>query len=167
MALLGKTVQLGQDLYQLELMPTMVGIPVYSRLMKSLGPVARGLMTDPALRAIIEEAQGGGETPEAIARQNAAAHQLGQRFVLLIVEAVESLPTEFLLELAQTFAQYSKVTTKDTNGIPLPLSDHNLFDQHFAGRYMHLTKWIVEHVKLNFTDFLASLVASVARGQVA
>jgi len=163
MSLPSKSVVIDGNQYQLQMLPTTTGIPIYSRLLKSLGPVMRGLLADTAMRQLIEQAKGNGETPEALARQSAAAHQLGQRFVVLIVEAVETLPTEFLLELAQTFAQTSKVTTKDSGGLALELSERNLFDQHFAGRYMHLTKWIVEHVKLNFTDFLASLVAYVAR----
>jgi hypothetical protein len=167
MSLNTKTINIDGQLYQLEMLPTTTGIPIYSRLLKSLGPVARGLISDPAMRQLIEQAQAEGETPEALARQTEAAHKLGQRFVMLIVEAVETLPTEFLLELAKTFAETSKVTTKESGGLPLPLSDRNIFDQHFAGRYMHLTQWIVEHVKLNFTDFLASLVASVLRGQAA
>lgn len=167
MALPVKKVSIDGLAYSLEALPTTTGIPIYSRLVKSLGPVARGLMVDPAMRELIEKVKVDADTPEAIALQSAAAHKLGQKFVLLIVEAVETLPTEFLLELAQTFAQSSKVVTKDSGGLALELSDQNIFDQHFACRYMHLTKFVVECVKLNFTDFLASLVASVVRGQAA
>jgi hypothetical protein len=41
----------------------------------------------------------------------------------------------------------------------------DMFDQHFAGRYAHLTRWLMAHLKLNFADFLAGSSLSASQHQ--
>jgi hypothetical protein len=162
-----KSIQLDGGLYKLTMLATEEGLPIYSRLIKALGPVARGVMNDPATRQLIDAVSVEGDSDAAKAQREEAARKLGLKFVTLITEAVEHLPTEFLVELAETFTQKATVVTKASDGLPLPLSDRNIYNQHFAGRYMLLTRFVIENVKLNYSDFLASLVASAARAQAA
>lgn len=167
MAIATKAFVLGSIEYTITQLPTSDGIPIYSRLMKSLGPVAREVLANSEVRALIQAASVSpdNQTTEVTAARNAAAGKLGLQFASLLVQAIEQLPTDFLLELARTFAGVSKFASKDTGGVPIELSDKSAFDQHFAGRYMQLTRWIIENIKFNFSDFLAGLLASVARAQ--
>jgi len=133
--------------YELTMLGATEGLSVYNRLLKALGPVVRGIIADPGIIAAQKK------NPDAVESDDG----LGLRVAGVIFQGFEAMPVEFTLELAALFAKNSKVSKE---GAMLPLDAGDIFDQHFAGRYAHMTRWLIEHLKLNFSDFLARAVSS-------
>ena len=127
--------------YELTMLGATEGLSVYNRLLKALGPVVRGIIAAQK------------KNPDAVESDDG----LGLRVAGVIFQGFEAMPVEFTLELAALFAKNSKVSKE---GAMLPLDAGDIFDQHFAGRYAHMTRWLIEHLKLNFSDFLARAVSS-------
>lgn len=71
---------------------------------------------------------------------------------------VHELDEDLLAYLCGVFVQKTRCYIgPDTAPHMTPAS----FDQHFAGQYMGLSKWLFEHLKLNFPDFLGERLDSV------
>lgn len=134
------TVAIDDCKYELTMLGATEGLSVYNRLLKALGPVVRGIIADPGI--IAAQKKTGDDADEG----------LGLRVAGVIFQGFEAMPVEFTVELAGLFAKHSKVSKE---GAWLPLDVVDIFDQHFAGRYAHMTRWLIEHLKLNFSDFLA------------
>lgn len=67
-----------------------------------------------------------------------------------LTSAAEELDEATLDSLCETFGANSTVR----NGDRRPKLEAVVFDNHFAGRYMAMTKWLIACLKLNFADFL-------------
>lgn len=89
---------------------------------------------------------------------------------MVALGALVKLPAEFKQQLRVHFAGLSKLST---GGMLLPLGDgktlpvDGVFDQHFAGRFGHMTKWLIESLKWSFVDFLPSSKGSSGESQPA
>lgn len=67
-----------------------------------------------------------------------------------LASAVESLDDATVDELYTTFGPRCTVRV----GERMPELTGEVFDQHFAGRYVSMSKWLLECVLFNFADFL-------------
>lgn len=157
MALLTKTVTIGSDVYEITQLKTSDGLPIYSRLLKVLGPMVRATLADPAIVGGVKASTEGSDAVSGAA---------GIKIANVVLQGFESLETAFLLELADTFKKVTKVQLM-AGGPMVDMAAGDIFDQHFAGRYAQLTKWLLAHLHLNFTDFLAGLASAGARSQAA
>jgi hypothetical protein len=100
-------------------------------------------------------------------KELAASPALDERsFTLAVALVVEHLDDETAEAL---YAAFSK-TARVRQGERWPTLEGAIFDIHFAGRYLSMTKWLAECVLFNFADFLgeASLgsVTDLVRGAV-
>ncbi len=86
-----------------------------------------------------------------------------------IAAAIENLDDDTTESLYEAFGATCTVHLPTGNN---PLLQGAVFDQHFAGRYLTMTKWLWECVSFNFASFLGdtslgsmtSLVQRVAAG---
>lgn len=78
----------------------------------------------------------------------------------LLGAALRSLTPELAEELRSTFAKSSAVVIGDKKP-----QVKDVFMTHFRGRYLHMSKWMLECVKVNFADFLAA-GSSAGLGQI-
>lgn len=128
-----ETISIDDQSYVVEQLGAVEGMRIYQRLVKALGPVAR----------------------EALAQAGSLDTEAAQ--ATLVIRALELLPDDLMSELADKFSRSCHVKVGSAS---MPLSTADLFDQHFAGRYGHLTKWIIACAKFNFADFLAKPASS-------
>lgn len=56
----------------------------------------------------------------------------------------------------EAFAKHTQVRSKDGKGRE---ALHEVFDEHFAGRYFEMSQFFVEAATLNFGDFLGKILA--------
>lgn len=133
--------------YEITQLPATQGLEVYAKLLKVLGPMLRAALSDSEIAAEAKQ----GETAGA-----------GAKLATIIIRGFESLEPAFTLELAQLFARHTKVQM--TAGM-IELSSGDIFDQHFAGRFAHMTRWMLAHLKLNYADFLAGWAGSAGPSQ--
>ncbi len=138
--------------FEITQLPATEGLLVYNKLLRVLGPVIRSALGEPELTSAAKSADA--DAPEKAITANA-----GLRIASIILQGFEALDPAFTLELAQ---QFSRNTNLKLESAMVPLSAGDIFDQHFAGRYAHMTRWLVAHLKLNFSDFLVALVGSAA-----
>jgi hypothetical protein len=78
---------------------------------------------------------------------------------MVMLGAIVKLPADFKQQLRVRFAALSKVKAGQmwlTLGDGKSLEPESIFDQHFAGRFGHMTKWLIECLKWSFVDFLPS-----------
>jgi hypothetical protein len=114
------------------------GRRLFTKIVRSLGPA----LTEVAKLA------------DPKAKKDAAALGLSVLGGLL-----ERLDPALVDELCEAFAAHCTVRYPDGAKPKLP----RVFDDYFAGRYNHLTRWLIECLRLNFADFLSdgSLLASL------
>lgn len=83
-----------------------------------------------------------------------------------LVEALTTLPADLKSELRIRFAALSKIKAASLL-LPLgggkQLQPGDTFDQHFAGRFGHMSKWMLECLRWSFGDFLSSSKKSGAQ----
>ena len=78
---------------------------------------------------------------------------------MVALGAIVKLPADFKQQLRVRFSALSRVKA---GNIWLALGDGKsleiagTFDQHFAGRFGHMTKWLIACLKWSFVDFLPS-----------
>lgn len=74
-------------------------------------------------------------------------------------KALDRLTEDDLDTVIETMAKETMVVDRpDSGGVALNLSD--IFDDHFAGKRLgDMLKWLVECLKLNFSDFLGGLAS--------
>ena len=87
------------------------------------------------------------------------------KIAALAIKGLAGLPTELWTDLRIKFAGTTKVQAGEvmlTLGDGRTLPAEGTFDQHFAGRYGHMTRWLMACLKHNFADFLPISVASAA-----
>lgn len=68
-----------------------------------------------------------------------------------LASAAEELDEATLDNLCETFGEHSTVRMGDGRR---PKLEPVIFDNHFAGRYLAMSKWLAACLKLNFADFL-------------
>lgn len=111
--------------YQIEQLTTTAGLRIYNQLAHVLGD------------AINRELQREGDASERVVR--------------MLLNSLQVIPEELQLGLGATFSKSCKVALGDAW---MPLDAGDLYDQHFAGRFLHWTLWLLECLKVNFADFL-------------
>lgn len=141
MAKSAKLVKVDEVEYEISQLGGVEGLDLFDRLVEKLGPALSG-----ALRNII-----------ASGKLDDAGSQAALAF--LLAESMAVLPADFKLELRTRFAGLTKVKAGSImlelgDGKSLPLD--GVFDQHFAGRFGHMTKWLLEAMRWSFQDFLPS-----------
>lgn len=154
------SVALDGESYQLTQLPSTEGLGIYSKLLRLLGPMIRSALSDPAVTGGAK-ASVAAEDPEKLQLSDSA----GLKIASIIIQGFETLDTTFLLELAQSFSKVTMVKLEGSGFVEMSAGD--IFDQHFAGRYAHLTRWLLAHLKLNYSDFLAGLASSVKQSPAA
>ena len=85
---------------------------------------------------------------------------------LVLMGGMVKMPAEFKSELRTRFAALSKLKAGEmwlSLGDGKPLAVDSIFDQHFAGRFGHMTRWLIACLKWSFGDFLASSGSSDAK----
>lgn len=87
----------------------------------------------------------------------AIAARTGSAGIRELNHALRELPAEDLAYFTSTFAKYTEVVL-GPNKAPT-LSD--IFDDHFAGKYLELLNWLKFCVELNFEDFFTMLLDHV------
>ena len=111
--------------YEATQLGALEGRKIWLRLLKALAPAVKELTS---ANHLTMEAVGGG-----------------------LAAAVENLSEEDYELMMKAFAKRCSVRI----GEKWPsLSDETTFDQHFAGRYTHMSKWFGECAAFNFADFL-------------
>jgi len=110
--------------YQIEQLTTTAGLRIYNQLAHVLGD------------AINRELNAGGEPAERVVR--------------MLLTSLSVIPEELQLSLGATFAKSCHVFVEPDGLMPLD----PIYDQHFAGRFLHWTMWLLECLKVNFADFL-------------
>lgn len=134
-----KTVEVVVDdkRYQVEQLSTTEGLRIYNRLAHVLGGAING-----ELKAAAEQ--------DAGATDEEKASRAGERVVRMLLSSLSLIPEEMQLSLGVTFSKTCKVALE--NGAWMPLEP--MYDDHFAGRFLHWTLWLLECLKVNFADFL-------------
>jgi hypothetical protein len=128
--------------YELEQLGGVEGLDMFDRLMELLAPT----MGEAVKAALI-----GGKAGEEA------------RLSFAFMEALATLPRDFKKSLWVKFAGLAKVRA---GAIMLPLGDGlkldigGTYDQHFAGRFGHMTRWLLASMKWSFGDFLQESAAS-------
>lgn len=70
-----------------------------------------------------------------------------------IAKALQSLDRETLAEMYQVFGASCEVRVDER----WPKLTDVIFDEHFSGRYVSMSKWLLESVVFNFADFLGDI----------
>ena len=119
-------VRIDNEEYAISQLGAVEGLELYHELVRAFGP---------ALRDELSQYRPAEETMARV-----------------LLRAIELMPRELMRELRQKFAANSKVKSGE---LMVGLGEGDIFDQHFAGRYGLLTKWLLACLKVNFADFLA------------
>lgn len=120
--------------FELTQLGGVAGLDLYDRLCKELGPT---------IAQAIKVGLGDKGADAGVA--------------VLIVEALATLPSDSKKDLWVRFAGLSKVKAGSMMlalGDGLKLEVNGTFDQHFAGRFGHMTRWLLACLKWSFGDFL-------------
>jgi hypothetical protein len=86
-----------------------------------------------------------------------------------VARAYVTMPSDLKSDLRVKFA---RLTTIKAGGLQLPLCSENgtlqvgdTFDQHFAGRFPHMAKWLIAAMQWGFASFLPKSGDSDAKTQ--
>jgi len=137
-----KTLTIDGEEYEITQLGALEARKIWLRILKALAPIVKTLGEAPKL------------TGEVIAQSLATA-----------IEELSEADVEIMFQAFQR-----KCTVRVDNRWP-SLEAKEIFDTHFAGRMMHMTKWFGECVAFNFAgDFLgeaslASLMAMAKRNE--
>lgn len=123
-----KKITIDGEQYEITQLPADVGAAFVPRLLKAVAP---------AIGAIGKWKELGGEGVAAEAIRD------------ILLDLDEKL-------FADLIAEFRKRSTVRV-GEKWPDLGGETFNQHFAGRYVHMVKWLVECFKHSFTDFLGVL----------
>ncbi len=85
---------------------------------------------------------------------------------LVLMGGMVKMPADFKSELRIRFAALSKLKAGQmwiALGDGKALAADGIFDQHFAGRFGHMTRWLIACLKWSFGDFLVSSNSSAAQ----
>jgi hypothetical protein len=127
------------ETYVINALPVRRATPVFTRLVKVLGP---------ALAELVAAKKPGADVALAVGRS--------------IAYAAEKLAPEDLDFVIDTFADFGQVGGKD---LGKKVGNSKLYDLHFAGKFGALAKWLEECVSFNFSDFLAFALSAQNSGQ--
>ena len=133
-----KLVKIDDTEFELSQLDGVSGLDLVDRLTAALGPVVAS-----AIRSGLSAK--GGDAEAALG--------------FLVVEAMATLPADLKADLRIRFAGLSKVkagTLMMSLGDGLKLEPNGVFAQHFAGRFGHMTRWLLACLKWSFSDFLPS-----------
>lgn len=121
--------------YQVTQLTTTEGADLYEELLRIVGPSLK----DASFLA--------GEAPETAVLR-------------VMLGSIGSLPRGMVNRMGKLFAKHSKVQA--TMGAAETAIEFNdaFYDEHFAGRMGHLTRWIMACLRFNFSDFLPSAAGS-------
>jgi tail assembly chaperone len=129
------------ETYEIRMLDGVVGFRLYTRLLQCAGAALKEL----------GKIDTKGDHTELAARA--------------VCALLAGLPPELYEEARALFAE--STTLHKSDGKKPALKHH--FGNHFAGRYAHLSKWMIECFKVNFADFLdesgplSSLFATLAK----
>ena len=126
MARKSETVTIDGETYEVTQLGAIEGSSLYHELVKALGPMLRE------------------ELPKQLDQEASGA------LAGIIIRAIEVLPGDLVARMRTAFMRNCKL---HTGGIAVEMTE-SIFDQHFAGRYGLMTKWMVHCLKLNFAGFL-------------
>ncbi|TAL42927.1 MAG: hypothetical protein EPN91_07395 [Salinibacterium sp.] len=162
-----RSVQIGADAYRLRQLGATEGLVVYSKLLKVLGPMIRAAIAEPLVASAAKPkaipANPGTEQPasdEASPELLDLSDSAGMKIASIVIQGIENLETSLLQELCDKFARCTSCQLEP--GGPMVEMAGDIFDSHFAGRYTHLTKWLLAHLQLNFADFLVGKKGSAS-----
>lgn len=127
--------------YEIKKLPTSDGWPLWLALIKTIAPIAE----DAAKLSGLDDAGEDGAI-EAI--------------VSVLAKAVTHLDEAMIGKLITAFGKTCRVKVDEQKS---PFLTGVVFDEHFMGRYVQLSQWVVECVVFNFADFLGDTpIASAA-----
>jgi hypothetical protein len=135
-----KSRAIGDCTYKVTLLSAGEGLPVNALLLRVLGPAVATLA---------------GELPDARSLADMPWAALAKAFN----SAIYNLDAKDLRTLVDAFAP--KTWVKLPDGKEPLLSD--VFDLHFAGKYVRMYRWLAFCLECNFADFLDTLPANVLR----
>lgn len=128
-----ETVQIDGDEYELTQLGALEGRKILTKLLQMIGPSLQELA---AAETLNEKAMGAA-----------------------VAKALESLDEGTFELICDVFGKRTTVLVDGKK----PALTGPVFDQHFAGRYLAMMKWLFACMKLNFFDFLdAAQLAKLA-----
>jgi hypothetical protein len=122
--------------YRVAQLPTRQGVPLAHKLLKAVGPV---------VIKFIEGLPEKGEVSET-------------KLALVVVDALQELPTDLLQELAERFLENCTYQEPASGALELPLKMN--YDDHFAGEYKRWMQWFIACARFNFQGFFPNSVGS-------
>lgn len=131
------------------------GRRLYKKFVTAIGPLLREVISGPLFgqaQSVFANLNSADET-----KKNDALAGTVALFGPFLIRAVEDMPTGLFEEMCDTFAASCTVVA-GTPAIALPLEP--LFSEQFAGKYIDLTQWIGQCIKVN--GFLGSWGSSAA-----
>jgi hypothetical protein len=134
-----KLIKVDDTEYSIKQIGGVEGGELFDRLTQELGPAV--------IEGIRLALTSGGKATESV-------------LAAVIVRAIVQLSPALKNDLRTKFAQ---LTTIDTGSLNLPLLEDgkklqvgDSFDQHFAGRFPHMNKWLIAAMQWGFAGFLPS-----------
>lgn len=131
-ALPSTTVTIDDEIYTIQTLDAITCFGLYSKLLNAVGGSLSSL-SDLAVKDNVES--------DKTAQLDLALRAIGA--------LLRGLPPPLLEELRATFAANTSVQ-KEAKSPKLS----SVFAFHFAGRMAHMSKWMLECMKVNFADFL-------------
>jgi len=112
------------ETYEIRMLDGTVGFPLYTRLISCAGNAIKEL-----------------------GKLDGSQEELAMRAIGALLTG---LPQDLYEQARALFAESTVLHKADGKKPRLK----NVFGTHFAGRYAHMTKWMIECFKVNFADFL-------------
>ncbi|HYQ47155.1 MAG TPA: hypothetical protein VER11_34530 [Polyangiaceae bacterium] len=156
MALETKRVTIGGSQYAITQLGAVAGRGLFKKFVTAMSPLLRDAVSGSVfkdLQKLIGELPEG-ETFDKLAI--AVAPIVGP----YLIRTIEDLPQDLFEELCETFSQSTTVLAGKP-ATPQKLSD--LFDEHFAGKYVDMIGWLFQCLKVN--GFLAKLGSAASAAQ--
>jgi len=152
-----KTVAIDGVQYQFTQLGAVEGKDFFHDLRKVALPAFRTLLTGDLVKVLAEG------DPKAL--ENLEASKVGE-LLGLVLSLFENMPKQLERDLTTAFAKNCKYANAETQHAFVDLGDANLpngiFDQHFAGEYLSLQKWLLVGLRFNFARFLGDLRSALS-----
>lgn len=78
----------------------------------------------------------------------------------VLMASIGDLPRGIINRLGKLFADHTKVLMKSGSAETAVELNEGMYEEHFSGRFGHLTRWIFACLRFNFSDFLPSAAKS-------
>jgi hypothetical protein len=139
MARVAQVVQVDDTSYEITPLPTDEGLALYEELVNV------------AQKAFAGDAPASGGAEELVAA--------------LIFKSLSALPTGTMQRLSRVFAKTCRIGASAGGAQLWVEMSGEMYDDHFAGRYLHWTSWVLACLKVNFADFLSRWIAGAKQKQ--